>query len=120
MIYTLGNKRLETSSEEYYIAPGAQVIGEVRLGREASVWFNCVLRGDNALLSIGDGSNVQDGTVIHSDEGVPVQVGRDVTIGHMAFLHGCCVDDDSMIAKGAMILDGARIGKFCIVAAGAL
>jgi carbonic anhydrase/acetyltransferase-like protein (isoleucine patch superfamily) len=120
MIYTLRDKRLATAGDDYYIAPGAQVVGEVRLGHETSVWFNCVLRGDDALLDIGDGTNVQDGTVIHTDEGVTVRVGRNVTIGHRAFLHGCTVDDESMIANGAMVLDGSHIGKLCIIAAGAL
>jgi carbonic anhydrase/acetyltransferase-like protein (isoleucine patch superfamily) len=120
VIYVLGEKRLQTSNEDYYIAPSAQVIGAVRLGRETSVWFNCVLRGDSDWLNIGDGSNVQDGTIIHTDEGVPVTVGRNVTLGHRAFLHGCTVDDDSLIANGAMVLDGASIGRSCIVASGAL
>lgn len=120
MIFTLGDRRLETEGEDYYIAPGAQVIGSVRLGRESSVWFNCVLRGDTDWLNIGAGTNVQDGTVIHTDEGVPVNIGADVTIGHRAFLHGCTVEAGSMIANGAMILDGARIGKSCVIAAGAL
>jgi carbonic anhydrase/acetyltransferase-like protein (isoleucine patch superfamily) len=120
LIYTIGSRRLETTDDSYYVAPGAHVIGSVRLGREASVWFSAVLRGDNDWLIIGDGSNVQDGAVIHTDPGFPVNVGRNVTIGHLAFLHGCTVGDDSMIANGAMVLDRARIGRNCIVAAGAL
>jgi carbonic anhydrase/acetyltransferase-like protein (isoleucine patch superfamily) len=120
VIYAIGDRRLETSDETYYIAPGARVIGAVRLGRESSVWFNAVLRGDNDWINIGDGSNVQDGTVIHTDAGLPVTVGRNVTVGHVAFLHGCSVGDDSMIANGARVLDRARIGRNCIVAAGAL
>ena len=120
MIYSIGSRSLETADDSYYVAPGAQVIGSVRLGREASVWFNAVLRGDNDWLIIGDGSNVQDGAVIHTDPGFPVEVGRNVTIGHLAFLHGCAVADDSMIANGAMVLDRARIGRNCVVAAGSL
>ena len=120
MIYTLGARRLETVDDSYYVAPGAQLIGSVRLGREASVWFNAVLRGDNDWLIIGDGSNVQDGTVIHTDPGQPVEVGTRVTIGHLAFLHGCAVGDGSLIANGAMVLDRARIGRNCLIAAGAL
>ena len=120
MIYTIGTRRLQTTDDSYYIAPAAHVIGSVRMGREASVWFNAVLRGDNDWLIIGDGSNVQDGAVIHTDPGFPVDVGRNVTIGHLAFLHGCTVADDSMIANGARVLDRARIGRNCIVAAGAL
>ena len=109
MIYSLGSRRLETIDNDYYIAPGAQVIGSVRLGREVSVWFNAVLRGDNDWIIIGDGSNVQDGTVIHTDPGLPVEVGANVTIGHMAFLHGCVIGEGSLIANGAMVLD--RIDK---------
>jgi carbonic anhydrase/acetyltransferase-like protein (isoleucine patch superfamily) len=120
VIYTLGSRRLETVDDSYYVAPGAQLIGSVRLGREASVWFNAVLRGDNDWLVIGDGSNVQDGTVIHTDPGQPVEVGRNVTIGHLAFLHGCTVGDESLIANGARVLDRVRIGRNCLIAAGAL
>lgn len=120
MIYTLGERRIETVGDDYYVAPGAQVIGTVRFGRGASVWFNCVLRGDTDWINIGEGSNVQDGTVIHTDEGVQVHIGRNVTIGHRAFLHGCVVGDDSMIANGAMVLDGVRVGSNCVIAAGAL
>jgi carbonic anhydrase/acetyltransferase-like protein (isoleucine patch superfamily) len=120
VIYTLENRRIETADEDYYIAPGAQVIGSVRLGHLASVWFNCVLRGDTEWIVIGDGTNVQDGSVIHTDPGWQVEIGRNVTIGHMAFLHGCTVGDESMIANGAMVLDRSRIGKHCIIAARAL
>jgi len=120
VIYSLGSRKLETLDDDYYIAPGAQVIGSVRLGRQTSVWFNAVLRGDNDWLIIGDGSNVQDGTVIHTDPGLPVQIGANVTIGHVAFLHGCVIGDDTLIANGAMVLDRARVGRSCVIAAGAL
>src|ERR1700760_642503 len=120
MFYSLGSRSMETIDDNYYVAPGAQVIGSVRLGREVSVWFNAVLRGDNDWIIIGDGSNVQDGTVIHTDPGLPVQVGANVTIGHMAFLHGCVIGDGSLIANGAMVLDRAHIGRDCVIAAGAL
>src|ERR1700744_1046676 len=99
MIYSLGARHLETADDDYYIAPGAQVIGSVRLGSRASLWINAVLRGDNDWLIIGDGSNLQDGTVIHTDPGLPVQIGARVTIGHLAFLHGCSVGEDSLIAN---------------------
>ncbi len=120
MLYSLGEKHLETVGDEYYVAPSAQVIGCVRLGRQASIWFNCVLRGDSDWLIIGDGSNVQDGTVIHTDEGVPLSIGRNVSIGHAALLHGCVVGDDTLIANGARVLDNVRIGRNCVIAAGAL
>jgi carbonic anhydrase/acetyltransferase-like protein (isoleucine patch superfamily) len=120
MIYAFGNRRLETTDDDYYVAPDAQVIGSVRLGRGASVWFNCVIRADSDWIVIGDASNVQDGTVIHTDAGVPVEIGRNVTIGHRALLHGCTIGEGSLIANGAMVLDGVRIGHNCLIAAGAL
>jgi carbonic anhydrase/acetyltransferase-like protein (isoleucine patch superfamily) len=119
LIYRLGERCLETLGD-FYVAPSAQVIGSVRLGDGASIWFNVVLRGDNDLIEIGAGTNVQDATVIHTDEGFPTHVGANVTIGHQALLHSCSVGDGSMIANGAMVLDRARIGRRCIVAAGAL
>lgn len=111
---------MESAGDAWYVAPGAQVIGTVRLGRDASVWFGAVLRADNDWIEIGDATNVQDGTIIHTDEGAPTHIGHRVTIGHRALLHSCTVGDESMIANGAMVLDGARIGRQCIIAAGAL
>ncbi len=119
MIYTLGERRIETVGEEFYVAPSADVIGTVRLGRWASVWFNAVLRADTDWIEVGDGTNIQDGTVIHINEGEPVIIGPNCTIGHRAFLHACTVGECSMIANGAMVLDGAKIGSYSIVAAGA-
>jgi carbonic anhydrase/acetyltransferase-like protein (isoleucine patch superfamily) len=119
MIYTLGERRIATMGEEYYVAPSADVIGSVRLGRWASVWFSAVLRGDNHWIEIGDGANVQDGTVMHTDHDAPIIVGANCTVGHKAFLHACTVGEYSMIANGAMVLDGAKIGRYSIVAAGA-
>jgi carbonic anhydrase/acetyltransferase-like protein (isoleucine patch superfamily) len=103
-----------------YVAPSADVIGSVRLGAFASVWFGVVLRGDNDWIEIGAQTNVQDGTVIHTDAGVPTRIGMRVTIGHQAFLHCCTVGDESLIANGAMVLDRAVIGQHCLIAAGAL
>ncbi len=119
MIYTFGERRLETLGE-YFIAPSADVIGSVRLGHDASVWFNAVLRGDNDWIVIGDGTNVQDGTVIHTDAGSPTQVGRNVTFGHAALLHNCTIGDDTLIGNRAVILDNVVIGARCVIAAGAL
>jgi len=119
VIYTLGERRIETVGEEYFVAPSADVIGTVRLGRWASVWFSAVLRGDNDWIELGDGTNVQDGSVLHTDAGVPLILGANCTVGHKAFLHACTVGEYSMIANGAMVLDGARIGSHSIVAAGA-
>jgi carbonic anhydrase/acetyltransferase-like protein (isoleucine patch superfamily) len=119
MIYRLGESSIETVGEEFYVAPTAAVIGKVRLGRWASVWFGAVLRGDTDWIELGDGTNVQDGSVIHTDQGAPLVVGRNVTIGHMALLHTCTIGDDTLIGNGAMVMDGALIGSNTIVAAGA-
>jgi len=119
MLYTIGERRPDIASDAY-VAPSADLIGSVRLGAEASVWFNVVLRGDNDWIDIGPSSNIQDGSVIHTDEGVPTKLGTRVTVGHMAFLHCCTVGDESMIANGAMVLDRSVIGRHCIIAAGAL
>lgn len=119
MIYSIGERRVETAGDEYFAAPSADLIGSVRLGRWASVWFNAVLRGDNDWIELGDGTNVQDGSVLHTDTGIPLVIGANCTIGHRAFLHACTVGEHSLIANGAMILDGAKIGSFSIVAAGA-
>lgn len=119
-IYALAERRVSSASDDYYVAPGARLIGSVRLGVRASVWFNCVLRADDERIEIGDGSNVQDGVIIHADPGSPTLIGRGVSIGHGAVLHGCRIDDDSLIGNGAIVLDRAHIGRHCIVAAGAL
>ena len=120
MIFSLGDRRIETAGDDYYIAPGACVIGSVRFGKGSSVWFNCVLRGDADWIELGEGSNVQDGSVIHADEGEPTTLGRNVSVGHCALLHSCIVGDSTLIANGARILDRARIGRDCVIAAGAL
>ena len=119
MIYSLGERRIETVGDEYFVAPSADVIGTVRLGRWASVWFNAVLRGDNDWIELGDGTNVQDGCVLHTDTGVPLVIGPNCTVGHKAFLHACTVGEGSLIANGAMLLDGVKVGSYSIVAAGA-
>ena len=119
-IYTLGERCLSTQGDDFYIAPGAQVIGSVILGAGASLWFNCVLRADDERIEIGSGSNVQDGSVIHADAGSPTILGREVSIGHMVMLHSCLVGDESLIGNGAIVLDRARIGRHCIIAAGSL
>lgn len=119
MKYVLGNDRVDTHPDSW-VAPGATLIGKVRLEAGASVWFGAVLRGDNELILIGENSNVQDGTVMHTDPGSPLTIGRGVTIGHNAMLHGCSVDDYSLIGINAVVLNGARIGKHCIIGANAL
>jgi carbonic anhydrase/acetyltransferase-like protein (isoleucine patch superfamily) len=119
MIYDYGDRRLEAEGL-YYVAPSADVIGSVRLGHEASIWFNAVLRGDNDWIHIGAGSNVQDGSIIHVDPGVPVVVGNHVTIGHGVLLHGCSIGDGSLVGNRATVLDGVRIGAGSLIGAGAL
>lgn len=103
-----------------WVAPSAQVMGNVHLGADSSVWYGAVVRADNEPMYIGAGSNVQDGAVLHSDPGFALTIGENVTVGHQAMLHGCTVGDGSLIGIGAIVLNGARIGKNCLVAAGAL
>ena len=105
---------------EYWIAPNASVIGNVVLKKNASVWFGAVLRGDNEQLIVGENSNVQDNSVLHTDPGVPLVVGANVTIGHMVTVHGATIGDGSLIGIGAILLNGSVIGKNCIIGAGAL
>lgn len=119
MIYSLGDRHPELAPDSY-VAPSAQLIGSVRVGALASVWFNAVIRGDCDWIEIGAGSNVQDGTVIHTDTGAPTRIGENVSIGHMALLHSCSIGDGSMIANGAIVLDRVQIGRYCLIAAGAL
>ncbi|QIE55017.1 gamma carbonic anhydrase family protein [Pikeienuella piscinae] len=120
-IYALDGKtpRLP-EDDDYWVAPGARVIGNVALGSGVSIWFNAVLRGDNELIEIGDGSNVQDGTVMHTDPGSPLSVGRNCTVGHRAILHGCDIGEGSLVGMGATVLNGAKIGRNCLIGANAL
>jgi carbonic anhydrase/acetyltransferase-like protein (isoleucine patch superfamily) len=103
-----------------FVAESAQVVGRVTLGEGSSVWFNTVIRADNEPMTIGAGSNIQDGSVLHSDTGFPLSVGERVTVGHQVVLHGCTVGDESLIGIGAVVLNGAKIGKHCLVGAGSL
>jgi carbonic anhydrase/acetyltransferase-like protein (isoleucine patch superfamily) len=120
-LYELDGASPQIEDEENcWIAPDAAVIGKVRLGKGASVWFGAVLRGDNETISIGAGSNVQDHTVMHTDPGFPLAVGANCTIGHRAILHGCTIGENSLVGMGAIVLNGARIGRNCLVGAGAL
>jgi len=119
MIYSLPDRRVEFEGD-CYVAPNATVIGSVVLGHESSLWFNVVVRGDNDLITIGPGSNVQDGSVLHTDDGVHLTLGRRVTVGHMVMLHGCTIGDTSLIGINSIILNHARIGKHSIVGANSL
>ena len=103
-----------------YVADSAEVIGNVELAEGASIWFGAILRGDNDVMTIGKNSNVQDGSMLHSDPGFPLTLGENVTIGHQVMLHGCTIGDGSLVGIKAVVLNGARIGKNCLVGAGAL
>ena len=120
-IYTLGDKSPDLpSQDEYWIAPNAIVVGDVILKSGASVWFGAVLRGDNDPITIGENSNIQDGSVLHTDAGEPLTIGRGVTVGHMAMLHGCEIGDNTLIGIGAVVLGRAKIGRNCLIGANAL
>lgn len=119
MLYELGNRRPEARGD-FYVADSASVIGSVILGVNASIWFNAVVRGDNDVVTIGENSNIQDGSVLHTDTGMPLVIGRNVTVGHKVMLHGCTIGDGSLIGINAVILNGARIGRGCIIGANAL
>lgn len=120
MIYRLGERETELRGSGHFVADNATVIGSVILEDRASVWFNAVIRGDNDLITVGPESNVQDGAVLHTDPGIPLTMGRGVTVGHKAMLHGCDVGDYSLIGINAVVLNGARIGRYCLIGAGAL
>ena len=120
MIYSLGEQQVKLVGEGQYIAPNAAVIGNVTLHENSSVWFSCVLRGDTERIEIGAGSNIQDGTVMHADPGFPLVVGKNVTVGHNAMLHGCTIGDGSLVGISAVVLNGAKVGKGCLIGANAL
>ncbi len=107
-------------SDESWVAPSADLMGKVRLLKDASVWFQAVLRGDNEWLTVGEGSNVQDGAVCHTDPGLPLTIGHHCTIGHRAILHGCTIGDSSLIGMGATVLNRAVVGRNCLIGANAL
>jgi carbonic anhydrase/acetyltransferase-like protein (isoleucine patch superfamily) len=105
---------------DYWIAPGAHVIGKVRIGAGVGIWFGTTIRGDNELIDIGEGSNIQENTIMHTDIGFPLSVGKNCTIGHKALLHGCTIGENSLVGMGAMVMNGAQVGKNCLIGAGAL
>jgi len=119
MFCDLENKKVKNSGENW-AASNASIIGDITLEKNTSIWFNTTLRGDVENIHIGEGSNVQDGSVLHTDPGYPLKIGKDVTIGHLVVLHGCTIGDNSLIGIGAVILNGAKIGKNCIIGAKAL
>jgi carbonic anhydrase/acetyltransferase-like protein (isoleucine patch superfamily) len=119
MIYKLGDKQPQLMGNNY-IAPNAAVIGDVILGINANVWWNVTIRGDNNTITLGDDVNIQDGSVLHTDEGVPLLLERGVSVGHMAMLHGCTVKEGSLIGIKAVVLNHAVIGRDCLIGANTL
>ncbi len=113
-------ERTPILGEGCWVAENASVVGAVVLGRDVSIWFGAVLRGDNDPITIGDGSNIQDGAILHTDDGVPLRLGAHVTVGHMAMLHGCTIGDGSLIGIGAVVLNHAVVGKHCLIGANTL
>ncbi len=120
MLWVLGDRRPELRGTAHFVASNATVIGSVVIENNASVWFNVVIRGDNDLITVGENSNVQDGSVLHTDAGFPLVIGRNVSVGHKAMLHGCSVGDGSLIGINAVVLNGAVIGRNCLIGANAL
>ena len=120
-LYRLGEAGVVTPGQgKYWVAPNATVVGNVRLDEDASIWFNAVIRGDNELIHIGQRSNVQDGSVLHTDPGFPMRIEADCTVGHMVMLHGCTIGAGSLIGIGSIVLNGAVIGESCLVGANTL
>lgn len=120
MKYALGDTQVQTDGENYWIAPNAAVVGDVVMEKDASVWFSATVRGDNDRITIGEGSQIQDGCVLHTDPGFPLSIGAHCTIGHMVMLHGCTIGAGSLIGIGSTILNGAKIGRNCLIGAHSL
>ena len=119
MFYDLKDKKPNNSGDNW-VAPNAVVIGDVTLEKNTSIWFNATLRGDVEPIVIGEGSNIQDGSVVHTDPGCPATIGKNVTVGHLVMLHGCIIEDDCLIGIGSTILNKAKIGRYSIIGANAL
>ena len=120
MIYSLGEKCISTEGSDFWIAPNAAVIGSVVLKKNASIWFSATLRGDNDPIIVGQNSNIQDGSVCHTDDGMPLNIGDDVTVGHKVILHSCTIGNNSLIGMGSTVLNNAKIGNNCLVGANTL
>ncbi|TMG71065.1 MAG: gamma carbonic anhydrase family protein [Betaproteobacteria bacterium] len=119
-VFSLGERKVAFRGEEWFIADNATVIGTVVLHNQASVWFNAVVRGDNDIITIGERTNIQDAAVLHVDPGVPLTLGKNVSVGHQAMLHGCTIGDGTLVGIGAVIMNHAVIGSGCLIGAGAL
>jgi len=119
MKFSVGQRRIECKGD-YYIADNAIVIGSVVLHANASIWFNCVVRADNDVITIGENSQLQDGCILHTDAGFPMTLGHGVSVGHMAMLHGCTIGDGTLVGIKSVILNGAKVGKNCLIGANSL
>ena len=124
-IYKIGDRSVtlppdDESGKNYWLAPNAFLLGDVTLKKDANVWYGCVLRGDNEPIVVGEGSNIQENSILHTDPGAPLTIGKDVTVGHLAMLHGCEIGDNSLIGIGAVVLNHVKIGKNCLIGAKAL
>jgi carbonic anhydrase/acetyltransferase-like protein (isoleucine patch superfamily) len=119
-VFSLGERRVVFQGEEWFIAHNATVIGTVILHNRASIWFNTVVRGDSEIITIGERTNIQDGSVLHADAGIPLTLGKNVSVGHKAMLHGCTIGDESLVGIGAIIMNRSVIGSRCIIGAGTL
>ena len=120
MIYSLSDKQLNRDNLDFWVAPNAAIIGDVTLKKNASVWFGAILRGDNDPIILGENSNIQDNSVCHTDDGMPLIIGDNVTVGHKVILHSCTVGNNSLIGMGSTVLNKAKIGNNCLVGANAL
>ncbi len=120
MFYRVDNRTPEFSGDGQFVAANATVIGSVKMMQKSSIWFNVVIRGDNDMITVGPESNIQDGAVLHTDPGIPLIIGRGVTVGHKAMLHGCDIGDYTLIGINAVVLNGAKIGKHCLIGANTL
>ncbi len=120
MLYQIDGKSPELRGEGHFVAPNAAVIGDVVLGAGSSVWFSVVIRGDNDTIRIGERTNIQDGTVCHSDPGFPLVIGDSVTVGHNAMVHGCTIGDGTLVGINAVVLNGAKVGRNCVIGANSL
>tara|TARA_Y100001970_G_scaffold238183_1_gene299233 strand:+ start:3954 stop:4472 length:519 start_codon:yes stop_codon:yes gene_type:complete len=119
MLYKLG-KDQPIVDNDYYVAENATVLGKVKLCKDSSIWFGAILRGDTELITVGERSNVQDGSILHTDIGFPLDIGKDVTVGHKVMLHGCTIGDGSLIGINTVVLNGAKIGEGCLIGANSL
>lgn len=120
MIFSLGDRKVEYRGSDYFISDNATVIGSVIIENNVSIWFNVVIRGDNDTIHIGENSNIQDGSILHVDDNVPLTIGKDVTVGHKVMLHGCTIGNNTLIGMNAVILNNAKIGNNCLIGANSL